>query len=452
MKIDIASYSNNGGHNFNEDSYGIGSNVFVVADGLGSHSNSKQASSCLVDYVLENTDGNFVLSDEQLSSHLIRANKAVIDMKNLNGFSESVTTAAVAWTGGGYFRCANVGDSRVYFFRNGRILQQTKDHSVCQAAVEMGQMEFSDIRQSSDRSKLLKVIGESDNLKLPKLLPPVEIQDDDAFLICSDGFWDFVYEEEMELDFHKSSDASEWLSYMLRRQLARAKNMDDNYTVICGIIHSDKKTAAAPYPTTAEIKEPDNIPDTVRIPKTASAPVPETALTAVPEKKSAMKIALIIVSLVAVIAIVLLVATLIKKDDSGENPEETTSATVGTEVGETEASDSDAVGTEDASVTDGSEIVDIGTGEESETEAIGKTPDESGASETESSETEIIGSEESEVSSDTDVSDESTAESGSDEETPAPDDESGNGLPEINWGDGDGDFPIKTIEADVGEA
>ncbi len=239
MDIDISFYTNKGGHSVNEDSFGIGSSVFVVADGLGSHQNSKQASQCAVDYILENTDTDRCHSDEDIVRYLTDANRSVIDMKNSCEFSETVTTAAVAWTGGGEFRCANVGDSRVYYFRHGRIMQQTKDHSVCQASVDMGQMEFDDIRRSADRSKLLKVIGDNNNLKLTKPLPAVKAADGDAFLICSDGFWDYVYEEEMEMDLHKSASASEWLGYMLRRQLARGKNEGDNYTAICGIIHSD---------------------------------------------------------------------------------------------------------------------------------------------------------------------------------------------------------------------
>ncbi len=239
MKIDIASYTNNGGHNFNEDSYGVGDNVFVVADGLGSHGNSKDASACTVDYLLKNSDADITMTDEQILEKIDSLNNAVLKMQEETGYTDARTTVAAAWTGGGRFRCANVGDSRVYFLRQGRIISQTKDHSLCQASVELGQMDYDDIRQSPDRSSLLKVIGENEKLKLTKIIPPIEIYNGDAFIICSDGFWDYVYEEEMEIDFHKSENADEWLRYMLRRHLSRAKNEGDNYTVICGIIHSE---------------------------------------------------------------------------------------------------------------------------------------------------------------------------------------------------------------------
>lgn len=59
----------------------------------------------------------------------------------------------------------------------------------------------------------------------------------DAFLICSDGFWEYVYETEMEADLLKSDSTEVWLKYMLKRHILRAENKGDNYTAICGIIH-----------------------------------------------------------------------------------------------------------------------------------------------------------------------------------------------------------------------
>lgn len=232
MKIDVAHYTCRGGHSINEDSYFVGGSVFAVADGLGGHANGEEASACAIKYIQENCTGGF--DDQKILEILNGANQAVLDLN-----SPARTTIAAAFVERDEFRYANVGDSRVYYFRNGKLFAQTKDHSVCQALVDMGTLSAEEIRNSEDRSRLLKVLGNEKELNLKKTYPPITIQEGDAFLICSDGFWEFVYEREMEDDFKRAKSTKQWMDDMLKRQLDRAKNEDDNYTVICGRFCAD---------------------------------------------------------------------------------------------------------------------------------------------------------------------------------------------------------------------
>lgn len=87
---------------------------------------------------------------------------------------------------------------------NGRVIAQTRDHSVCQAAVELGQLTPEQIRGSEDRVKLLKVLGNFDRLELKRQPEQISAMNGDAFLICTDGFWEHVHEREMECDLVKS--------------------------------------------------------------------------------------------------------------------------------------------------------------------------------------------------------------------------------------------------------
>ena len=103
----------------------------------------------------------------------------------------------------------------------------------------MGIIRPEDIRGNEDRSRLLKVLGSDEKLNIKKAYSPIKIRNGDAFLICSDGFWDYVYETEMEADLLKSDSSEVWLKYMLKRHILRAENKGDNYTVICGIIYLD---------------------------------------------------------------------------------------------------------------------------------------------------------------------------------------------------------------------
>lgn len=231
MNIDHSSYTNRGGRPINEDSLFCRSDCFLVADGLGGHENGEEASAQAVKYVGENFIGN--IGDEDISRLLSGADKAV----RSDGEGGKSTLAALFFSGN-TARFANVGDSRVYFFRNGQILARTKDHSVCQASIDMGELNPDEVRGSDDRSGLFKVLGADQPLKVPKPYDTVAIQDGDAFLLCSDGFWEYVYEMEMESDLLKSESAADWLRHMVKRLLLRSGNSGDNYTAVCGIIHA----------------------------------------------------------------------------------------------------------------------------------------------------------------------------------------------------------------------
>ena len=235
MIIDSAKYTCAAGHDVNEDSCLCRGDkgIFIVADGLGGHSSGEKASGAAISFFENNCQGNY--TEERLTALMEGANTQVL--KYGDG---GKTTVAAAFIENGSFIYANAGDSRVYYFHDGKIIAQTKDHSVCQASADMGMIRPEDIRGNEDRSRLLKVLGGEEKLAIKKHYQPVGIQNGDAFLICSDGFWEYVYETEMEADLLKSSTAEEWLKYMLKRHILRAQNKGDNYTAVCGIIHLEE--------------------------------------------------------------------------------------------------------------------------------------------------------------------------------------------------------------------
>lgn len=231
MNIDTASFTCSGGREINEDSLLCRNNLYIVADGLGGHSAGEEASAAAVEYIENNLGNDY--SEEAFINLFEKANEKIRSLDN------ALTTAAFAVIDNGFFHYANVGDSRVYLFRNNRMLIHTKDHSVCQASVDMGEIEYEDIRGNDDRSKLLKVLGNPGNLKLNKMYQPIKLADGDAFIVCSDGFWENVYETEMEIDLLKSLSAEQWMNHMLKRLMVKTEGEGDNYSVICGMVHAD---------------------------------------------------------------------------------------------------------------------------------------------------------------------------------------------------------------------
>lgn len=237
LRADCTFYTSAGGSDHNEDSVYCGRGIYA-ADGLGGHSGGAAASQAAVNYIANAAKRSGGVLEVGMAELFEGANTAV---RKLGG---GLTTIAAGALREGKFILGNVGDSRVYYFRNGRVIAQTRDHSVCQAAVELGQLTPEQIRGSEDRVKLLKVLGNFDRLELKRQPEQISAMNGDAFLICTDGFWEHVHEREMECDLVKSDSPTEWRDRMLKRLLLRTGNSGDNYTALCGFITDEPENPA----------------------------------------------------------------------------------------------------------------------------------------------------------------------------------------------------------------
>lgn len=384
MIINAAKYSCAAGHGINEDSYlcSAEKGIFIVADGLGGHSSGEKASLAAVDYFEKNCTGGY--TEKRITELMEGANTEVTE-KGDGG----KTTVAAAFTENGNFIYANAGDSRVYYFREGKIIAQTKDHSVCQASADMGMIRWEDIRGSEDRSRLLKVLGVEEKLNIKKHYTPIKIQDGDAFLLCSDGFWEYVYEAEMEADLLKSDNPEVWLKHMLKRHILRAENKGDNYTAICGMISLDGSETY--IPPTSEVKTSE-----IKKPK-------------VPNKKNKRLIAIAAVGVILIAAAIAL-SVLLKGNDSRDVISETTDTSpvseTTAEISETET-DTETETEENETSSEAVSDTDVS---ESETETETSSETTEAISETSAEETET----DPEAVSDTDISD-TENETGSDD-------------------------------------
>lgn len=236
MEIFVCKYSDKGGRCSNEDAVGISDNIFVLADGLGGHSFGEIASSKVVEYLLGCTEISDI-SNNAMHNIINEVNGYIMREKAAASvYGDMASTVVAAFVKDGHFNYFNVGDSRMYYFRNGKIFIQSKDHSMTQLSVDMGEISREKMRFHEDRNKLTKVLGLSENLKINQKFEPFKIMRDDAFLLCSDGFWEYISEKQMIKLLHKSKTPNKWLEAMLKVILHKAKEGNDNLSAVCGMV------------------------------------------------------------------------------------------------------------------------------------------------------------------------------------------------------------------------
>lgn len=232
MRISTAYLSEQGGREKNEDTVCIRRKdnklCVFVGDGLGGYDNGKFASETAAQTIIEFYDQHDFINEDQMRQAAVLANDKIKEQQAVRN-SSMKTTIVVLGIDDLRARWMHVGDSRLYHFKNGKIVSQTMDHSVSQVAVLMGEITQEEIRFHEDRNRVLRALG-SDNAKpdISKLTIINEAKE--TFLLCTDGFWEYVYEEEMEETLKRSKTPEEWLEKMKVILEKRVTKGNDNYT------------------------------------------------------------------------------------------------------------------------------------------------------------------------------------------------------------------------------
>ena len=227
--IATASYTDTGGRPHNEDTVRLawqkGGLCLVVADGLGGHGGGGLASAAAAEVICGGWDGQ--VSEEALARLNQQAHQRVLSLQTRACAMKTTVTALEA--DGRQAAWAHAGDSRIYHFVNGTLVFQSRDHSASQIAVMLGTITPDQIRFHVDRSRVYRALGQDGELKVEshgEALAPGH----HAFLLCSDGFWEYAYEEEMAEDLAAAASPEDWLARMRARLAARVPDNNDNNT------------------------------------------------------------------------------------------------------------------------------------------------------------------------------------------------------------------------------
>lgn len=241
LQMQVGGISQTGGRPNNEDAILIeelpssrdlpaGGWVLAVADGMGGHANGEIASALAIE-TLQAAFVGAAAPDAALALKQVyrQANKS-IHSAGTTGGSHAGTTLVSAVVRGKYVTIANVGDSRAYLVRANQLTQITQDHSVVAEQMAAGELAEGEDRTSSQRNLLTAALGTQPQLerRLPAIYELVLLPED-RLLLCSDGFYDVLKNEDY-LQLMVGDDAQS--SALALTDLATQRRTTDNVSAV----------------------------------------------------------------------------------------------------------------------------------------------------------------------------------------------------------------------------
>lgn len=237
MKFSVFQVSRRGGREKNEDrmgySYTRGSGLFLLADGMGGHPDGEVAAHLALqsmsatykkvsDSVIEDV-GDF-LTDAVMAAH-----RDILRYALERGMEDTPrTTIVAAFIQHGLASWVHCGDSRLYLVRAGELLARTRDHSYQER--RPGSSTGPLTAHQANRNILFTCLG-SPTKPILEVMGPVRLAQGDKILLCSDGLWGSLTDQDILLHLGKKPVAQA-VPDLVEAALETAGSKSDNVTVI----------------------------------------------------------------------------------------------------------------------------------------------------------------------------------------------------------------------------
>lgn len=205
-------------------------NLFIVADGMGGHAAGDYASRFTVQHIVD----DIRQSDKKepvalMKEAVLRANLLLLQEANADEDKAGMGTTIVAATfDGESLYTANVGDSRLYIINHDKIAQITRDHSLVEEMVRMGEMDKADAKIHPDKNIITRAIGVQPDVSVDFFETPLE--PGDIVLMCSDGLTNMVEDADIKRIILGQRDIVEKVERLVKT--ANENGGNDNITVV----------------------------------------------------------------------------------------------------------------------------------------------------------------------------------------------------------------------------
>lgn len=181
-----------------ENEVGDLSNLFIVADGMGGHNGGDFASRFCVENIkdyISNNKGDSIISI--IRSAIKSVNEGIREKTKTDELLKGCgTTVVLSTIKDDILYIANVGDSRLYAYQNGKLAQITEDHSVVEEMVKSGIIKKEEARFNPHKNKVTRALGAEPDIEVDFF--EVKLENGDRILMCSDGVSNMMDERVLE--------------------------------------------------------------------------------------------------------------------------------------------------------------------------------------------------------------------------------------------------------------
>ena len=233
MKFSVFQLSRRGGRALNEDRMGYcytrESALFVLADGMGGHPDGEIAAQIALQVVSVHFQQKAkpTLQDPKvfLEEALLQAHRQILRYASAKGMMDTPrTTLVAAVVQDGHAHWAHCGDSRLYWVRDGQLMERTRDHSYSEMR------KVSGLVTQSNRNVLFTCLG-SPSKPIYDVSEAKRLEQGDQILLCSDGLWGSVPNAEL-LHIMRRKPVAQLVPQLVDTALKRAGESSDNVTVL----------------------------------------------------------------------------------------------------------------------------------------------------------------------------------------------------------------------------
>jgi len=207
--------------------------LFVVADGMGGHAAGEVASEMAVHIIGREMRGAAGNPDDEVATRLrdaiVEANNAIfqrtiseVDKRGMG------TTATSMLLNGIHYLIGQVGDSRAYLYRDGRLIQLTKDHSYVQEQVDAGYLTPEQARTHPYSNVITRCVGAN-----AEVIPDIylgTLRAADIYLLASDGLTGMLEDSDLQTIIEQNSEPQQMVDALINE--ANRRGGLDNITVI----------------------------------------------------------------------------------------------------------------------------------------------------------------------------------------------------------------------------